>query len=79
MAQDFKKVIRREYLKCVGDPVHFMRKFCMIQHPTKGKIKFDLYDFQADMIQKFIDNRYNIILKSRHWEYLHYLLVMRYG
>jgi len=65
MAQDFKKVIKREYLKCVGNPSHFMRKYCTIQHPTKGKIKFDLYDYQEDMVKRFIDNRYNIILKSR--------------
>ena len=60
MAQDFKKVIKREYLKCVSDPSHFMRKYCTIQHPTKGKIKFDLYNFQEEMLSTFKDNRYNV-------------------
>ena len=46
MAQDFKQIIKREYLKCVKDPIHFMRKYCLIQHPKRGKVKFDLYDFQ---------------------------------
>ena len=62
---DLKQAIQREYLKCAKDPVHFMRKYCTIQHPTKGKIKFDLYDFQEKMLTDFKDNRYNIILKSR--------------
>ena len=65
MATDFKKVIKREYLKCVEDPVYFMRKYCTIQHPHRGKMKFELYDFQEDCLREFHDNRYNIILKSR--------------
>ena len=62
---DIKQAIKREYIKCVSDPVHFMKKYCTIQHPTKGKIKFNLYDFQESMLTDFKDNRYNIILKSR--------------
>jgi hypothetical protein len=63
--QEFKKIIQREYLKCVESPIHFMRKYCVIQHPKKGKVKFDLYPFQEKCIADFKDNRYNIILKSR--------------
>ncbi len=63
--QNLKTAIKREYSKCVSDPVHFMRKYCTIQHPKQGKIKFDLYDFQENMLSEFKDNRYNIILKSR--------------
>ena len=62
---DLKQAIQREYLKCASDPVHFMRKYCTIQHPKKGKIKFDLYDFQEKMVGEFKSNDYNIILKSR--------------
>ena len=32
---DLKQAIQREYLKCGQDPVHFMSKYCTIQHPTK--------------------------------------------
>ena len=63
--KELKKVIQREYLKCVEDPVHFMRKYCTIQHPKKGKMKFDLYPFQEQCLTDFKENRYNIILKSR--------------
>tara|TARA_R110000851_G_scaffold78314_1_gene172863 strand:- start:4893 stop:6497 length:1605 start_codon:yes stop_codon:yes gene_type:complete len=65
MSTDFKQVIKREYLKCLEDPVYFMRKYCTIQHPQKGKMKFDLYNFQEDCLREFHTNRYNIILKSR--------------
>ena len=65
MSKDLKQAIQREYLQCVKSPVHFMRKYCTIQHPTKGKIKFDLYDYQENMLTDFTENRYNIILKSR--------------
>ena len=65
MSKDLKQAIKREYLKCADNPVHFMKKYCTIQHPKKGKIKFDLYDFQENMLTEFKENRYNIILKSR--------------
>ena len=60
-----KKVIQKEYLNCVQDPIHFMRKYCTIQHPTKGKIKFNLYPFQEKTLSGITENDYNIILKSR--------------
>jgi hypothetical protein len=62
---DLKQAIQREYLKCASDPVYFMRKYCTIQHPTRGKVKFDLYPFQEKCLTEFKDNRYNIILKAR--------------
>ena len=65
MSQNLKDIIKSEYIKCSKDPVYFMRRFCKIQHPQRGKIKFDLYPFQEENIQDFKDNRFNIILKSR--------------
>jgi hypothetical protein len=60
-----KDIIKIEYQKCAGDPIYFMRKYCMIQHPVRGKIPFHLYPFQEDTLTDFKDNRYNIVLKSR--------------
>ena len=62
---DLKKVIRQEYLKCAQDPVHFMRKYCYIQHPQRGRIQFNLYPFQEKVLTLMRDNPYSIILKSR--------------
>ena len=63
--QSIKEVVASEYIKCAQDPVYFMRKYCMIQHPIRGKIKFDLYPFQERSLLQFKDHDYNIILKSR--------------
>ena len=62
---DLKKVIRQEYLKCARDPVHFMRKYCYIQHPQRGRIQFNLFPFQEKVLTLFRDNPYSIVLKSR--------------
>ena len=62
---DLRKIIRQEYIKCAKDPVHFMRKYCYIQHPQRGRIQFNLYPFQEKVLGLFDDNPYSIILKSR--------------
>ena len=62
---DLKQVIRQEYLKCAQDPVHFMRKYCYIQHPQRGRIQFNLYPFQEKVLTLFRDNDYTTVLKSR--------------
>ena len=60
-----KQIIAEEYQKCAKDPIYFMRKYCMIQHPVRGKIPFHLFPFQEDTLTQFKDHRYNIVLKSR--------------
>jgi hypothetical protein len=65
MSQDIKQIIREEYLKCAQDPAHFMKKYCNIQHPTRGRIIFNLYPFQEKVLHLWRDNPYDIILKSR--------------
>ena len=65
MAKTLKEMIREEYIKCAKDPVYFFKKYCYIQHPHRGKILFNLYPFQEDLMTDFNDNRFNVILKSR--------------
>ena len=65
MSQDLKQIIRQEYVRCVVDPVHFMKKYCYIQHPLRGRILFHLYPFQETVLKHFQENPYSIILKSR--------------
>jgi hypothetical protein len=65
MSQDIKQIIREEYLKCAQDPGHFMKKYCHIQHPQRGRIIFNLYPFQEKVLHLWRDNPYDIILKSR--------------
>jgi hypothetical protein len=63
--KSLKEIIAEEYKKCATDPVHFMKKYCVIQHPTKGKIYFHLYPFQEEVLRNMQNNRYSVILKSR--------------
>ena len=65
MAKDIKKIIAQEYIKCAKDPEYFMRKYCYIQHPTRGRILFNLYPFQGKVLHLFRDNQFLITLKSR--------------
>lgn len=60
-----KIAMRQEYIKCAVDPAHFMRKYCMIQHPVKGTIPFNLYEFQGKVLYLLQNNKYSLILKSR--------------
>ena len=63
--KSLKEIIKDEYVRCSVDPIHFMKKYCIIQHPTQGKIYFNLFPFQEEALTAFSTNRYNIVLKSR--------------
>lgn len=62
---NLRDVIRDETKKCMADPIYFMRKYVKIQHPHRGTISFDLYPFQENTLERFHDDRYLLILKSR--------------
>ena len=63
--QDIKQIVAQEYIKCAKDPAYFMRKYCYIQHPKRGRILFNLYPFQESVLHLFRDENYIITLKSR--------------
>ena len=65
MSQDLKQIIRDEYIKCAQDPAHFMRKYCYIQNPVRGRVIFNLYPFQGKVLNLWKDNPYSMVLKSR--------------
>jgi len=60
-----KEIIKEEYIKCARSASYFMKKYCVIQHPTRGKILFHLYPYQEGALQDFQENDRTIILKSR--------------
>ena len=62
MQKDIKHIIREEFVKCAQDPVHFMKKYCYIQHPQRGKINFNLFPFQEKVLTLFQENPYSIVL-----------------
>jgi hypothetical protein len=55
----------RELQKCSNDPVYFMRNYVMIQHPKKGTIKFDLFEYQERFVRHMEDNRFTVTLQPR--------------
>ena len=55
----------KELIRCAVDPKYFIRNYIYIKHPVKGQILFKMYDYQEDMVDLFIANRYSILLASR--------------
>jgi len=39
-----------EIAKCANDVIYFIENYCMIQHPTKGAMLFELRDYQKEVI-----------------------------
>lgn len=62
---DIKETIKQEFIKSAQDPVHFMKKYCWIQHPTRGRSQFNLYVFQEKLLTLLNKHDKSIILKSR--------------
>ena len=63
--EQIKQAIKLEYQKCAQNPAYFMKKYCKIQHPKKGRILFNLYPFQAKVLNLWKNHEKSIILKSR--------------
>ena len=62
---DIKERIKHEFITCAQDPVYFMKKYYMIQHPQRGRMLFDLYPFQEKVLKLFQKHPESIINKSR--------------
>jgi hypothetical protein len=65
MSKSIKELIGEEYVKCASTPIYFFKKYCYIQHPKRGKILFDLFQFQEDVMDELDNHQFNVILKSR--------------
>src|SRR5210317_136436 len=57
-----------DLLKC-KDPdegyLHFARHFAFIQHPVKGKLLFDPYEYQLRLMHSYHSYRFNINMMPR--------------
>ena len=54
-----------EIVKSATDPVYFIREYMWIQHPTKGRVRFELYDYQVELVNCYHNNRYSINMLGR--------------
>lgn len=52
------------YRQCKVNPFYFAN-FVYIIHPVRGKVKFNLYEYQRAVLWYFLNYRFNIILKFR--------------
>jgi hypothetical protein len=60
---DSKKA--KELAKCLTDPIFFIKNFIKVQHPVRGIIPLELYDFQEKMILMMHNNLRCIIKSAR--------------
>ncbi len=53
-----------EAKRCITDPWHFISRMKVI-HLSRGKVDFNVYSFQKDVIYDVLTHRYTITLKPR--------------
>lgn len=63
--QEYTKENIIEILKCRKDPIYFIKKYVYIEHPTKGRMLFDLFDFQESLIKTYNSHNRVIAMLSR--------------
>ena len=57
-----------ELNKCIDPktgPLYFLQNYCMIQHPTKGAMKFDMFGYQKGLVETYHANRFAIAMLPR--------------
>jgi hypothetical protein len=57
-----------ELLKCtdpINGPHFFLDNFFYIQHPTKGKLRYEPFDYQRRLIDSYHQHRFNVNLLPR--------------
>lgn len=62
---DYTEEQTREIIRCISDPVYFIKNYVKIVNVDRGLVPFDLYDFQEELIKTFHDNRFNIVKYPR--------------
>ena len=56
--ENFTKEQLTELALCAKDPKYFLINHCYIQHPTRGRMRFALYDYQEQLVDVYHNNRY---------------------
>lgn len=52
-------------IKSATDPVYFLKTYMWIQHPIKGRVPFELFDYQVDLINTYHNYKYSINMLGR--------------
>ena len=59
--QNYSKEEIEEYIKCRDDPIYFITTYMTIVNVDQGLIKFELWPFQEDLINRLRNNRFCIV------------------
>lgn len=57
--------MKAERDRCAKDPAYFICKYIKVTHPIKGRVNFDLYNFQKKILEAVENNRFNLLRKFR--------------
>lgn len=60
-----KEFIKEEFLKCAENCQYFLENYAYIRTEEHGIQKFELFDYQKEIVKELQENRYLAILKSR--------------
>jgi hypothetical protein len=66
--QRFTEKDIEDLLKCqdpINGPHYFLDNFFYIQHPTKGKLRYEAFEYQRRLIDSYHQNRFNVNLLPR--------------
>lgn len=58
----------KEIVKCadpITGPAYFLRNYFYIQHPTRGRMRFEPFEYQIRLIDTYHNNRFSISLMPR--------------
>jgi hypothetical protein len=55
----------QEYMKCARDPVYFIETYIKIVNVDQGLINFNLYEYQKDIVELSVDERFVICKMPR--------------
>lgn len=62
---EFTKHQVEEYIKCSQDPKYFIKNYIKIVHIDRGLIDFNMYQYQNDIVDTVMDNRFVICKMPR--------------
>ena len=65
LKEKFNKQQAQEWIKCAQDCEYFIRNYVRVQHPTRGSVWFDLYDYQQRLLGDILSDNNNILLQPR--------------
>jgi hypothetical protein len=78
MATEFRKqtelnrlLVELEWRRCAADEDYFLRNYVYIpsENDPRGRVKFELFDYQEELLDLFKSNRFVIALKARQLGY----------